>query len=177
VKHYTLARKLYKYYLKKIVFFAHTIDNLFMETITQTLTNEHSHCDQLFAQAEEKVVKKQWELATTGFTNFRAAMEQHFTKEEQVLFPSFEERTGQTAGPTAVMRMEHQQMRQVFDEMQKALTEQDSEEYLGFSETLLVLMQQHNVKEQQMLYPMTDQVLSQEVASILNQMDQVGKNV
>ena len=148
-----------------------------MDTITQILSSEHSHCDQLFAQAEEAAVKKQWELATTGFTNFKAAMEQHFTKEEQVLFPSFEERTGQTGGPTAVMRMEHQQMRQVFDEMQKALTEQDSEEYLGSSETLLVLMQQHNLKEQQMLYPMTDQVFSREVPSILEQMEQAEKNV
>lgn len=146
-----------------------------METITQTLSAEHSHCDQLFAQAEEKAANKQWEQTNTHFVAFKTAMEGHFTMEEKVLFPAVEERTGQTAGPTAVMRMEHQQMRQVFDEMQKALTQQDSEEYLGLSETLLVLMQQHNAKEQQILYPMSDQVLNKEVPFILDQMRQQGK--
>jgi hemerythrin-like domain-containing protein len=144
-----------------------------METITQTLSAEHDHCDQLFALAEEKAANEQWEH--THFATFKAAMEEHFTMEEKVLFPAVEERTGQTAGPTAVMRMEHQQMRQIFDDMQKALTQQDSEEYLGLSETLLVLMQQHNAKEQQILYPMSDQVLNKEVPFILDQMRQQGK--
>ncbi|MDM8562864.1 hemerythrin domain-containing protein [Candidatus Marithioploca araucensis] len=148
-----------------------------METITQTLSAEHSHCDQLFAQAEAKVANKQWVEATTDFNHFIFEMEQHFTREEQVLFPNVEERTGQTAGPTAVMRMEHQQMRQVFDEMQKSLTQQNDEQYLGLSETLLVLMQQHNAKEQQILYPMSDQVLNRDVPSILNQMQEFRKNV
>jgi len=146
-----------------------------METITQTLSADHSHCDQLFAQAEEKAANKQWEQTNTHFATFRATMEVHFLMEEKVLFPAVEERTGQTAGPTAVMRMEHQQMRQIFDEMQKALTQQDSEEYLGLSETLLVLMQQHNAKEQQMLYPMSDRVLNKEVPFILDKMRQQGK--
>ncbi len=148
-----------------------------METIIQTLSAEHSHCDKLFAQAEVKVANKQWNEATSDFSHFIFEMEQHFAKEEQILFPSVEERTGQTAGPTAVMRMEHQQMRQVFDDMQKSLTQQDDEEYLGLSETLLVLMQQHNAKEQQILYPMSDKVLNRDVPSILKQMQEFRENV
>ncbi|HEC84987.1 MAG: hemerythrin domain-containing protein [Candidatus Parabeggiatoa sp. nov. 2] len=148
-----------------------------METITQTLSHEHSRCDKLFAQSEESVAKTQWARAATEFADFKAAMERHFTMEEQVLFPTVEERTGQTMGPTQVMRMEHQQMRQVFADMQDSLTQQDSEQYLGLSETVLMLMQQHNAKEEQMLYPMSDQVLSDDVPSILNQMRTQGDSV
>ncbi|HDN27965.1 MAG TPA: hemerythrin domain-containing protein [Thioploca sp.] len=148
-----------------------------METITQTLSQEHSRCDELFAQAEDMVAKNQWAHAATDFANFETAMERHFTREEQVLFPTVEQCTGQTAGPTQVMRMEHQQMRQVFAEMQNSLTQQDSEQYLGLSETLLMLMRQHNAKEEQMLYPMSDRVLNDEVPSILNQMHQQGEGV
>lgn len=146
-----------------------------MKTITQTLSQDHSRCDKLFAQAEESVAKTQWESAVTDFVDFRAAMERHFTMEEQVLFPSVEERTGQTAGPTQVMRMEHQQMRQVFASLQECITQQDSEQYLGLSETLLMLMQQHNAKEEQMLYPMSDQVLNHDVPSVIEQMHQQGE--
>ncbi|OAD20418.1 hemerythrin HHE cation binding domain protein, partial [Candidatus Thiomargarita nelsonii] len=124
----------------------------------------------LFAQAESTVAQKQWERSATDFADFRAAMERHFSMEEQVLFPTIEERTGQTAGPTQVMRMEHQQMRSVLAELQQCITEQNSEEYLGLSETLLILMRQHNAKEEQILYPMSDQVLNHEVPSIIEQM-------
>jgi len=141
-----------------------------METITHTLSQEHSRCDKQFAQAEANIAKAQWEQGTADFTAFHAAMEKHFSMEEQILFPTVEDRTGQTAGPTQVMRMEHQQMRQVFAEMQESCWKQDKDEYLGLSETLLMLMQQHNAKEEQILYPMSDQVLGNEAPSILNQM-------
>jgi hemerythrin-like domain-containing protein len=148
-----------------------------MKTITQTLSQDHSRCDKLFAQAEETVAKTQWERAATDFADFRAAMERHFTMEEHVLFPSVEERTGQTAGPTQVMQMEHQYMRQVFASLQECITQQDSEQYLGLSETLLMLMRQHNAKEEQILYPMSDQVLNQDVPSVIEQMHQQGESV
>ena len=134
------------------------------------MSQEHARCDKQFAQAEEYAAKSQWEQTTAEFNTFHTAMEQHFSMEEQILFPTIEQRTGQTAGPTQVMRMEHQQMRQVFAEMQASCAKQDKEEYLGLSETLLMLMQQHNSKEEHMLYPMSDQVLGNEAPSVLNQM-------
>ncbi len=141
-----------------------------METITETFTQNHSHCDQLFAEAEESVSKAQWDHAAINLANFLSAMERHFRMEEEVLFPSIEEHIGHTGGPTQVMRMEHQQMRQIFAEMQTSLNQRDSEQYLGHSETLLMLMRQHNAKEEQILYPMSDQVLNGEVSSVLNRM-------
>ncbi|MCK5876025.1 MAG: hemerythrin domain-containing protein [Candidatus Marithrix sp.] len=137
------------------------------KTITQTFTNEHSDCDKIFAQTENLVANKQWSEADTEFTKFHTAMEKHFTAEEEILFPTFEERTGQTMGPTQVMRMEHTQMRQIFTQMQTSLAQRDDEQYLGLSETLLMLMQQHNMKEEQMLYPMIDQVFGNEATSLI----------
>jgi len=144
-----------------------------MDTIVQTFSYDHSRCDQLFAKAEECVAKKDWECANTYFAKFRSAMERHFRMEEEVLFPTIEERMGQI-GPVRVMRMEHQQMRDLFVEMQDSVTQQDSEEYLGLSETLLMLMQQHNGKEEHMLYPMGDRVLQHDASSIIEKMRQNG---
>ncbi len=145
--------------------------------ITETLSNEHAHCDNLFAQAESDVANGQWEKAARGVADFVKAMGQHFSAEEQILFPAFEQRTGQTAGPTQVMRFEHQQMRQLFAQMQQGLAQQDSSEYLGISETLLMLMRQHNAKEEQILYPMSDRVLGNEASAILAQMEQSKQGV
>jgi iron-sulfur cluster repair protein YtfE (RIC family) len=41
--------------------------------------------------------------------------------------------------------------------LDNALSAQDKDEYLGLSETLMVMMQQHNMKEEMMLYPMMAQ--------------------
>ena len=65
-----------------------------------------------------------------------------------------------TAGPTQVMRMEHQQMRSLVQDLDNALAAQEKDEYLGLSETLMVMMQQHNMKEEMMLYPMMAQNLA-----------------
>ena len=53
-----------------------------------------------------------------------------------------------TEGPTQVMRMEHQQMRALVQDLDNALTAKDKDNYLGLSETLMVMMQQHNMKEE-----------------------------
>ncbi len=100
-------------------------------------------------------------------------MEHHFSMEESVLFPSFEERVGQTMGPTQMMRMEHTQMRQLFTDMAQAVEQRDRERYLGLSETLMMIMQQHNMKEEQMLYRMIDQAFGPESGELIEKMSQV----
>ena len=62
-------------------------------------------------------------------------------------------------GPTAVMRMEHKQIRGLLADMTQDIEAHNTEAYLGHSETLLILIQQHNAKEEQVLYPMAEQAL------------------
>ncbi|MBD3813447.1 MAG: hemerythrin domain-containing protein [Betaproteobacteria bacterium] len=131
-----------------------------MNTILGFLGSDHRACDDLFASAESAIAQKNWDGARTLFDQFQAAMSHHLTMEETVLFPAFEARTGNTVGPTQVMRMEHEQMRGLMQDMAGAVAAGDRNAYLGLSETLNMLMQQHNLKEENMLYPMSDQVLS-----------------
>jgi hemerythrin-like domain-containing protein len=143
-----------------------------MTTIAAFMTQDHRRCDGLLAAAEEAADKNDWEKATQQTREFVDAMEHHFTMEEQALFPAFEEQTGITQGPTMVMRGEHQQMRGLLSQMQDATERQDATECLSTIETLLIMMQQHNMKEEGMLYPMCDQQLG-DVAEIISRMQQV----
>ena len=56
--------------------------------------------------------------------------------------------------------MEHQQMRNLLARMSEAVSSGDREEILEVGETMMILMQQHNVKEEEILYPMADQHLA-----------------
>jgi hemerythrin-like domain-containing protein len=139
-------------------------------TFSTQMGDDHHHCDELFAAAEQAVESEQWPQATEAHLRFVDGMEQHLQAEEQLLFPAFEEASGMSEGPTSVMRHEHQQMRALFEQMGQALEAQNSDDYLGASETLLILMQQHNAKEEQILYPMLDQVLSPQADSLMPQL-------
>ena len=141
-----------------------------MTTLSAFLAQEHSHCDDLFAEAENAVADAQWPRANSALQRFIEDTQRHFSHEEDVLFPAFEEQTGMRGGPTQVMRDEHAQMNAVFNAMRDALAKQDGNGYLGLSETLLMLMRQHNLKEENILYPMADQALSGQADALLRRM-------
>ncbi len=135
------------------------------------MTEDHRHCDDLFAEAEQAIGKKNFEAARAAFDHFHSAMLAHFDTEEKTLFPTFEAKTGMTMGPTQVMRMEHAQIRLLMDAAVDALKSGNMDDYLGQAETLLIMMQQHNMKEENMLYPMCDQHLSAELPAILQRLE------
>ena len=128
-----------------------------MTSIPEYMTAKHKECDEIFSEAETAVAKQDWALALEKWQFFAAELTEHFDQEEGTLFPKFEQATGMTAGPTQVMRMEHQQMRALVQNLDNALAAKEKDEYLGLSETLMVMMQQHNMKEEMMLYPMMAQ--------------------
>jgi hemerythrin-like domain-containing protein len=138
-----------------------------MASISATMTGDHRACDERFAAAEGAASSGDWTQAATEFAAFRSAMERHFTVEEETLFPAFESHTGMSAGPTEVMRMEHAEMRELFERLAAAATARDADEFLGLTETLNLLMQQHNMKEEQVLYALMDESLSGEAESLL----------
>src|SRR5690606_6349033 len=134
-----------------------------MTTLTTRMAAHHRDCDGLFADADNAVVKAQWPIAMAAFRAFRTALEQHLWVEENTIFPRLEAVTGISDGPTRMMRAEHTHMRSALECLETALVNQDGEAYAEESETLLILMQQHNLKEESVLYPMCDRRLAAEV--------------
>ena len=143
-----------------------------MSTIKEYLSEDHSRCDELFASMEDAVAK---DIATAkeAYELFAGETERHFQMEERVMFPEFEQKTGMTEGPTAMMRHEHIQMRNLIKDMAAAIEAKDKDKFFGNSETLMILMQQHNMKEEQMLYPMAQQHLSAESERIVDMMQSI----
>ena len=141
-----------------------------MLNIKNFMTGDHRQCDELLATAEQALATQAWDRATSAFTQFQSAVLQHFATEEGLLFPAFEAKTGMHSGPTQMMRNEHVQMRELMEAARQALLAQDAEEYEGNAETLFIMMQQHNVKEENVLYPMCDQQLADQVGVLLPQL-------
>jgi len=141
-------------------------------SIAQYLTPEHRECDNLFARAESAVASGDFEFAKEEFLAFADETLLHFKKEEEVLFPIFEEATGSKQGPTMVMIHEHNQVRGLFGKMAEAVENRDKDAYLSLAESMMILLQQHNMKEEQMLYGMSDAMFDaaklEEIVSKMN---------
>jgi len=126
--------------------------------IAEYLTSEHRECDNIFARAESAAASGDFELAQEEFLKFADETLLHFKKEEEELFPAFEAATGSDQGPTMVMKHEHEQVRGLMGKMAGAIESKDKDAYLSLAESMMILLQQHNMKEEQMLYGMSDAI-------------------
>jgi len=132
-------------------------------SINTQLSHQHRSCDQLLMAVERAVHGGDWPAAAAAMERFSAATLEHFQLEEAVLFPALMAATPMAAAPTAVMRSEHEQMRQLFLELADAVAARDSGEVRDILDTLLLLVQQHNSKEEAVLYPIADRLLADDL--------------
>ncbi len=137
--------------------------------ISEFMSAQHRHCDTLFSDFEAVAEQERWPEADRAFGEFRRATLAHLEAEETVLFPAFEEATGmaRNQGPTGVMIMEHEQIRDLMEQIAQALAARNAERVLDLGDTMMITIGQHNMKEEQVLYAMCDQRLPHDVLEAL----------
>lgn len=145
-----------------------------MTVLSDFMSAHHRDCDELQAAAEVAVAAGSWEDAAKQGARFRDETLRHFRMEEEVLFPALERATGMSGGPTDVMRREHAQARELLATLDAALDARDAAAWLSAGETLLLLIQQHDMKEEGILYPMADRAVGHEAEELLRRMSDVG---
>ena len=138
--------------------------------ITDAFTSDHHRCDLLLAEAERQFAGGDWPAAEGAAEGLADAMERHFALEEGVLFPELAQIFRVAEHPIEVMLAEHTQMRALFADLRDAVASQDKSAALGILETLHFLVQQHNYKEEGVLYPMADGALPTQGARIVAQL-------
>lgn len=143
-----------------------------MSNIKEFLTNDHRECDETFAQMEDAVANNS-DDALLKFEKFYDDLNNHFSMEEIVLFQALAQVSDIANNPAKLMEMEHEQMRRLLAKMQKAVETMDKESFFSLSETLMILMQQHNMKEEQLLYTLAQQHLGEDADHIIRQMRSV----
>lgn len=126
-------------------------------TIHSYYATDHDRLDELFKQFQ---ASDDLNKSREFYSAFKAGLERHIVWEEEILFPLFETATGsRNAGPTAVMRQEHQQIKRFLETI--AVKLQDAEPVTGPDEVgLLDVLAAHNWKEENILYPAIDQMVS-----------------
>ncbi len=131
--------------------------------------DDHRRVDTTWADFENAADKGPADCASK-WQAFLGAMHGNLKREEEVLFPAFEAETGMSQGPTTVMRMEHAQMRAVMEQMATAAASEDWSGVMDHGDTLMMLIQQHNMKEEGMLFPMAHRALAAQWPTLAEQL-------
>lgn len=129
-----------------------------MNSITEHFAADHDRLDALFTEFQS-LKRKDPAAAKSKFKGFLTGLTRHIVWEEDVLFPIFEERTGmRDSGPTAVMRMDHREIRRHLDAIHEKVRVADPGSDAS-EKALLSVLSDHNMKEEQILYPAIDLAL------------------
>jgi len=140
------------------------------DSIATYMTDDHERCDRLLAACEQAVPGGDWTRVAEQASELSKALIGHFDMEEQVLFPELVAVSPWASGPTGMMTMEHGQMRGLVEELNEAVGDQDADACLGILETLHLVIQQHNSKEEGILYPMAEENLGDQTPDILSRL-------
>lgn len=137
-----------------------------MTLINQYFSADHDRLDCLYDGFKQQLAKN-GEQTADYFQAFAKGLVQHIAWEEQQLFPFFEQKTGMTQGPTHVMRMEHEMIKQILTRVEQNLAQQQAIASEDLNE-LEAILREHNAKEEQILYPMIDrQCSAQDLAQLM----------
>jgi len=133
-------------------------DTLESQSIKQSFEKDHARLDDLLKQFHQ-LKRVDPANAAACFVEFKFGLQRHIVWEEDILFPTWEASTGMEGGPTAVMRAEHKQIGQALEAVHRKVQAQDPESD-GEELVLQNLLTIHNQKEERILYPAIDSVLT-----------------
>jgi len=136
---------------------------------TEILMNEHRVIETVLdcldtmaetAKKDRRIDERSAREAVDFFRNFADGC--HHAKEEHQLFPLMEARGfSPHEGPTAVMRDEHVQGRELVGRIEAALPD-DVDAFADAARAYSLMLRDHIVKEDRCLFPMAGQALSKE---------------
>ena len=128
--------------------------------VTTYLSWDHDRLDTILADVCRRVDAGELGEAEAEFAEFLSGLRRHIRIEEELVFPLFEARTGVTGGPTEVMRAEHLEIERALVMMKEGLAQKSADAFREGLRFLRSVLPDHNAKEEHVLYPTTDRVLS-----------------
>jgi hemerythrin-like domain-containing protein len=127
--------------------------------ISELLSEQHRHCHRRLEAFNRSLAEGDWEAAELAALAFGDALHAHMWAEEEHLFPALAQASELARVPIRTMRSEHVQIRALLDDLIQSLVTRDLDRVKGIAETLLVLIRQHDTKEEAVLYALADRLL------------------
>jgi len=134
-----------------------------LDSVSDYLEADHRRLDDILLRTQAKVAAGDMAGAAVLFAPFHDGLLRHIRIEEDLVFPDFEAATGMGGGggPTGVMRTEHTEIKRLLALLKTHLgsAAPAAAEFERLRAALVAVLSGHNMKEEQILYPMTDRMV------------------
>lgn len=145
----------------------------------QKLKDEHGPLNEMkkelfdISSAIENFEEAEWLEVITNLRmrveSFIAILDPHSQREEGVLFEMMAKYIGRTSGPIAVMKYEHDQAKSNIgtflkntESLSKDLTKDDAKKLASYVTEAYLILTDHFMKEENVLFPMAEKMLTDE---------------
>jgi iron-sulfur cluster repair protein YtfE (RIC family) len=123
------------------------------KSITEFFENDHREIDAIFEGLSYGDAAKDLAL----FREFDRRLERHIRWEEDLLFPAIGAINPMIAqGPVRIMKLEHEAIRHSKAKARQAFEKGDLTEAREHCDAVRSMLEQHNMKEERILYPACD---------------------
>lgn len=144
-------------------------------SICEFFEKDHDRLD-LFFRDYLKLKHANFAEAKKNFVAFKHGLEKHIAWEKDVLFPIFQKKTGITEGPILVLEEEHRQILKMLQQINSRIQKNDISSNRS-EHDLIVILGHHTVKEENVLYPVLDHLLTvDEKKDLLMKMQSIPEN-
>lgn len=139
------------------------------ESVTTYLSWDHQRLGAMLEDVTVRVDEGQLDEALRLYRQWYEGLVRHMRIEEELLFPIFDARAGIVAGPTATMREEHREIQRAIRTMRDGLAARDAQAFGQGLRFLGSVLPGHNSKEEHVLYPTTDRLLTEDERRVLSE--------
>jgi hemerythrin-like domain-containing protein len=131
-----------------------------MSSIKDFLSTDHRECDEMFSKFEEALERSSAQEIEALYEEMRDRFFNHFKMEEEVVFKEFLESAGSGCNPIPVMISEHENMRSLISRIGESIKSGNKDMIYSLLDTLMIVVQQHNMKEENVMYNLLDQSIT-----------------
>jgi iron-sulfur cluster repair protein YtfE (RIC family) len=129
------------------------------ETITECLKADHDRLDRLLEETVAVLERGDLRGLRLRFPEFARHLRDHMRFEEDFMFPVVERTLCHAEGPICVMRRDHREIEDRLAAMAAALYLGDTTAFRDEHLALVMSLENHNGREERVLYPAIDHIL------------------
>lgn len=141
------------------LFVIHRRANLRARSVAEFLIWDHDRLDRLLDEVNQNIAEGDWDRACTRIRQFRTGLFHHADQEDNVLWTAIGELSDEHYDLIQTMKDDHREFKDWVNEMVNAVEAHSRTEFENANANLLGVMVEHNMKEENVLYPFLDRRL------------------